>query len=94
MQGQLEALQNASQLRQDFQQWDKALPWTLHVPDSNMAHAHQPSILDMLSLFLASDSQRSQSYPLLSAFLARRADWVALQLLRSTSWQTMPSLSL
>ena len=82
MQAQLDALQNASQLRQQFQQWNGNVPWTLRVPGIGMVHAQQPSILDMLSLYIASDATRSQAHSLLSAFLARRSDWEALKCIR------------
>lgn len=38
MQAEVEALQTASQLRQQFQQWNKEVPWTMHVPGPDMAH--------------------------------------------------------
>ncbi|KAL0023291.1 hypothetical protein WJX77_003895 [Trebouxia sp. C0004] len=82
MQAEAEAVQTASQLQQQFQQWNKELPWTMHVPGSDMAHAQQPSLLDMLPVYVASDNERCQAYGLLSAFLARRSEWEVLKCIR------------
>ncbi len=82
MQTEVEALQTASQLRQQFQQWNKEVPWTMHVPGSDMAHAQQPSFLDMLPVYIASDNERCQAYGLLSAFLVRRSEWEVLKCIR------------
>ena len=82
MQVELEALQTASQLRQHFQQWNKGVPWAMHVPGTDMAHAQQPSLLDMLPLYIASDNHRSQAHGLLSLYLASRSDWEVLKCIR------------
>lgn len=61
-----------------------------------MAHAQQPVLLDMLPVCIASDSQRAQAHGLLSAFLARRAEWEALKCIRSPHtlllWRLLPVL--
>ena len=54
----------------------------MHVPGASMAHAQQPVLLDMLPVYIASEPERSQSHGLLSAFLARRAEWEALKCIR------------
>ena len=54
----------------------------MHVAGAGMAHAQQPVLLDMLPVYIASDPERCQSHGLLSAFLARRADWEALKCIR------------
>ncbi len=82
MQTELEAMQTASQLRQEFQHWNRDLPWTMHVPGLDMAHAQQPSLLDMLPLYIASDRERAQAHGLLSAFLAQQSDWEVLKGIR------------
>ena len=82
LQTQLDAQQTANEVRQHFQLWTAEWPWTMHVPGANMAHAQQPLLLDMLPVYIASDPQRCQSHGLLSAFLARRADWDTLKCIR------------
>lgn len=61
-----------------------------------MAHAQQPLLLDMLPVCIASDPQRAQAHGLLSAFLARRAEWEALKCIRSPHtlllWLLLPVL--
>ena len=54
----------------------------MHVPGASMAHAQQLVLLDMLPVYIASDPERAQSHGLLSAFLARRAEWEALKCIR------------
>ena len=83
MQAQLEAVQGASVLRQDFDQWMRELPWTMHVPLASMAHSQQPTVTDMLSIYIASDSERCQAHQLLQDFLAvQQPDWDALKCIR------------
>ena len=68
----------------------------MYVAGASMAHAQQPMLLDMLPVCIASDPQRSQAHGLLSAFLARRADWEALKCIRSPHtlllWHLLPLL--
>lgn len=64
----------------------------MYVAGASMAHAQQPVLLDMLPVCIASDPQRAQSHGLLSAFLARRAEWEALKCIRFP--HTLPLLLL
>ena len=66
----------------------------MYVAGASMAHAQQPVLLDMLPNCIASDPQRSQAHGLLSAFLARRADWEALKCIRSPHTLLLWRLSL